>query len=125
MSERFARSLQAVDRVSFLGSGTFNKVDVNGERATLGRLFCRGRVVEDVFRRARRVERLKSHRWEIKVSISERKKELKCRRKRREQLTKMKAKLPTLDAAGKAVFAAKLRRMTPGAEDLIRAWGLE
>lgn len=59
------------------------------------------------------------------MSISERKKELKCRRKRREQLTKMKTKLPTLDAAGKAVYAAKLRRMTPGAEDLIRAWGLE
>ena len=88
-------------------------------------LFCRGRAVEDVFRRARRFERLKSHRWEIIVSISERKKELKCRRKRREQLTKMKAKLPTLDGEGKARFAEKLRRMTPGAEDLIRAWGLE
>ncbi len=37
----------------------------------------------------------------------------------------MKSKLPTLDEAGKARFAEKLRRMTPGAEDLIAAWGLE
>ena len=54
------------------------------------------------------------------MSLSERKKEINSRRKRRAQLTKMKAKLPTLDEAGKAVFAAKLRRMTPGAEQLIR-----
>lgn len=59
------------------------------------------------------------------MSLSERKKEINSRRKRRAQLTKMKAKLPTLDEAGKAVFAAKLRRMTPGAEQLIRDWGLE
>ena len=32
---------------------------------------------------------------------------------------------PTLDAAGKARFAEKLRRMTPGAEQLIRDWNLE
>ncbi len=37
----------------------------------------------------------------------------------------MKSKLPTLDAAGKARFAEKLRRMTPGAEQLIRDWNLE
>ena len=59
------------------------------------------------------------------MSLSERKKEINCRRKRRAQLTKMKAKLATLDDAGKAVYAAKLRRMTPGAEQLIRDWGLE
>ena len=59
------------------------------------------------------------------MSLSERKKEINSRRKRRAQLTKMKAKLPTLDEAGKAVFAAKLRRMTPGAEQWIRDWELE
>ena len=59
------------------------------------------------------------------MSLSERKKEINSRRKRRAQLTKMTAKLPTLDEAGKAVFAAKLRRMTPGAEQLIRDWELE
>ncbi len=59
------------------------------------------------------------------MSLSERKKEINSRRKRREQLSRMKAKLPTLDEAGKAVFAAKLRRMTPGAEQLIRDWELE
>ncbi len=59
------------------------------------------------------------------MSLSERKKEINSRRKRHAQLTKMKAKLPTLDEAGKALFAAKLRRMTPGAEQLIRDWELE
>lgn len=59
------------------------------------------------------------------MGLSERKKEINCRRKRRAQLARMKSKLPTLDEAGKARFAEKLRRMTPGAEDLIAAWGLE
>jgi len=59
------------------------------------------------------------------VSISERKKELKCRRKRQETYTKMKAKLANADEATKASFAAKLRKMTPGAEEIIKAWGLE
>ena len=56
------------------------------------------------------------------MSLSERKKEINSRRKRRAQLAKMKSKLSTLDAAGKATYAAKLRRMTPGAEQLIRDW---
>lgn len=59
------------------------------------------------------------------MGLSERKKEINCRRKRRAQLARMKSKLPTLDAAGKAVFAAKLRRMTPGAEQRIKDWNLE
>ncbi|MDO5581612.1 MAG: hypothetical protein Q4G69_10795 [Planctomycetia bacterium] len=59
------------------------------------------------------------------MSLSERKKELRYRRKRREKLTKMKAKLPTIDSATKAVWAEKLRKMTPGAEVLIKDWGLE
>ncbi len=59
------------------------------------------------------------------VSISERKKEINARRKRRETLRKMKSELPKADAAKKAVWAAKLRKMTPGAEMLIKEWGLE
>ncbi|MDO5307917.1 MAG: hypothetical protein Q4G03_00255 [Planctomycetia bacterium] len=59
------------------------------------------------------------------MSLSERKKEINCRRKRRAQLAKFKAKLPQLDAQGKAALAEKLRRMTPGAEKLISDWGLE
>lgn len=37
----------------------------------------------------------------------------------------MKSKLATLDEAGKAKYAEKLRRMTPGAEQLIVDWNLE
>ena len=59
------------------------------------------------------------------MGLSERKKEINCRRKRRAQIARMKSKLPTLDAAGKARFAEKLRRMTPGAAQLIRDWNLE
>ena len=59
------------------------------------------------------------------MGLSERKKEINCRRKRRAQIARMKSTLPTLDAAGKARFAEKLRRMTPGAEQLIRDWNLE
>ena len=59
------------------------------------------------------------------MSLSERKKEINCRRKRRAQLAKLKSKLPSLDAEGKSAVAQKLRRMTPGAEQLIRDWHLE
>lgn len=64
-------------------------------------------------------------RGDKQVSISERKKEINARRKRRETLRKMKSELPKADAAKKAVWAAKLRKMTPGAEMLIKEWGLE
>lgn len=59
------------------------------------------------------------------MSLSERKKELAARRKRREKTSKMKASLPKADAARKALYAEKLRRMTPGAEGLIKDWELE
>ncbi len=59
------------------------------------------------------------------MSISERKKEIKNRRKRREKLTKMKSKLATINEETKAKWASKLRKMTPGAEELIKSWGLE
>ena len=59
------------------------------------------------------------------MSISERKKELRRRRKRREQYTSMKSKLTKADANTKERFAAKLRKMTPAAESLIADWNLE
>ena len=37
----------------------------------------------------------------------------------------MKAKLPKADTAAKAKIAEKLKKMTPGADDLIKAWGLQ
>lgn len=62
---------------------------------------------------------------EIIVGCSERQKEIKQRRKRRQKLTKYKSKLKKASASEKTVIATKLREMTPGAEQLIAAWGLE
>ena len=59
------------------------------------------------------------------MSMSERKKELRRRRKRREKFTHMKSKLEKLDGPGKEKMAAQLRKMTVGAEGVIQAWGLE
>ena len=58
------------------------------------------------------------------VGISERQKELKRRRHRKEQLGKLKARAEKASSSEKAVIAAKLRALTPGAEDLIVRWGL-
>ena len=62
---------------------------------------------------------------ELKVPISERKKEIRRRRKRRENYAEMKAKLPNADAATKAKMVEKLKKLSPGADDLIKAWGLK
>jgi hypothetical protein len=59
------------------------------------------------------------------VPISERKKEIRRRRKRRENYADMKAKLPKADAATKAKIAEKLKKISPGADGLIEAWGLK
>jgi hypothetical protein len=60
------------------------------------------------------------------VSISERQKEIRRRRKRRSSYAEMKAKLAkSPDAALKEKFAGKLRKMTPGADGLIEEWGLQ
>ncbi len=59
------------------------------------------------------------------VSISERQKEIRRRRKRRVNYVAMKAKIEKADAATKEKMCEKLRKMTPGADDLIKAWGLE
>ncbi len=58
------------------------------------------------------------------MSISERKKELRRRRKRRAQFTKMKSKLDKIDASTREKYAEKLRKMTPAADLLIVEWGL-
>jgi len=60
-----------------------------------------------------------------KVPISERKKEIRRRRKRRENYADMKAKLPKADAAAKTKMVEKLKKLTPGADKLIDAWGLK
>jgi hypothetical protein len=59
------------------------------------------------------------------VSISERQKEIRRRRKRRANYATMKPKLEKADATTREKFIDKLRRMTPGADDVIKAWGLE
>lgn len=59
------------------------------------------------------------------MSISERQKELRRRRKRREKYVHMKSKLDKADGAMKTKMAEQLRRMTVGAEELIQQWGLE
>ena len=59
------------------------------------------------------------------MSISERKKEIRRRRKRRENYANMKAKLPKADVATKAKFVEKLKKLSPGADVLIDTWGLK
>jgi hypothetical protein len=58
------------------------------------------------------------------VGSSERQRELRRRRKRREQLTQFKRRLGKATASEKAEIARKLREMTPGAEELISSWAL-
>lgn len=55
---------------------------------------------------------------------SERQRELRRRRKRKETLTTMKAKLDKATPSEKAEMARKLRMMTVGCEDLISRWSL-
>ena len=55
----------------------------------------------------------------------ERQREIRRRRKRKETITAMKAKLDKASPSEKVEMARKLRLMTPGAEELIARWGLE
>jgi hypothetical protein len=57
--------------------------------------------------------------------ISDRKQEIKRRRKRRKTFEHFKQKLKKATASEKLVIAEKLRRMTPGAELVIDNWGLQ
>ena len=56
--------------------------------------------------------------------ISERGKEIKRRRHRRKKLAQFGKRLKKATVSEKAVIAAKVRRLTSGAEVLIEAWGL-
>ncbi|NDC54583.1 MAG: hypothetical protein EBZ74_09905 [Planctomycetia bacterium] len=56
--------------------------------------------------------------------ISNRMKEIKRRRHRRQKVAKFQAKLTKATTSEKLAIADKLRRMTPGAETVISALGL-
>ncbi len=58
------------------------------------------------------------------MSISERKKEIKRRRKRREQLVHLKKRLEKATVSERVEITRKLRELTPGAEVLITNWEL-
>ena len=55
---------------------------------------------------------------------NERHRELARRRTRKKKLAQIKKRAEKASASEKQVLAAKVRRMTPGAEQLIEAFGL-
>jgi hypothetical protein len=57
--------------------------------------------------------------------ISDRKQEIKRRRRRRKKLQVFKRKLKKATVSERAVIADKIRKLTPGGEVIIEAWGLE
>lgn len=61
---------------------------------------------------------------ESHLSISERKKEVRRRRKRREQIGHLKKRLAKATKSEQVGIARKLRAMSPGAEVLIANWQL-
>ena len=58
------------------------------------------------------------------MALHERKKEIKRRRKRRENYAAWKQKLEGADAATREKIREKLRKISCGAEDMIKEWGL-
>ena len=59
------------------------------------------------------------------MSISERKKEIRRRRKRRAKYAHYKSKLAKMDGSQKEKLIQKLRQMTPAADELVIKWGLQ
>jgi len=59
------------------------------------------------------------------VPKSERQREIRRRRHRRAKLNQFKRRLDKASVSEKAVIAEKLRKLTPGAEQLIEDWQLE
>jgi hypothetical protein len=57
--------------------------------------------------------------------ISDRHQEIRRRRKRRQKLNLYKKRLKKATVSERGVIAEKIRKMTPGAEVIIAAWGLE
>jgi hypothetical protein len=58
------------------------------------------------------------------MSICNRKKEIRRRRKRTEKLAKLKKRLPKATKSEQVEIARKVRDMTSGAEVVIANWGL-
>lgn len=58
------------------------------------------------------------------MGASERKRELRRRRKRYQKLAQLKTKLPKATQSEKSEIVRKLREMSPGAEKLIAEWQL-
>jgi len=56
--------------------------------------------------------------------ISDRKQEIKRRRKRRQKLILFKRRLRKATVSERAVIADKIRKLTPGCETIISSWGL-
>lgn len=59
------------------------------------------------------------------VSCSERRRELTRRRKRAKKIAHLKKKLPKASVSEKQAIAARVRKMTPGAEQIITQLALE
>lgn len=59
------------------------------------------------------------------MSICERKKELKRRRHRRRKVALLGRRLKKATVSERAAIAERVRKLTPGAEQIISAWGLE
>ncbi|MCO6455573.1 MAG: hypothetical protein J5I93_09785 [Pirellulaceae bacterium] len=59
------------------------------------------------------------------MSASERKRELRRRRHRKEKIAHFKRRVAKASVSEKAAIAIKLRHLTPGAETVIRALELE
>lgn len=58
------------------------------------------------------------------MSISERKKELKRRRHRRQKLARLEKRLAKATVSEKSVIVEKVRNLTPGFEDVLNNWNL-
>jgi hypothetical protein len=59
------------------------------------------------------------------VSCSERRKELRRRRHRRQKVGQFARKLPKATVSERAAIAEKLRNLTPGGQVIVDAWELE
>ena len=60
-----------------------------------------------------------------RVPASERRREISRRRIRKKKCQLLKRKAEKASVSDKAGIAAKLRKLTPGAEELVKRWSLE
>ncbi len=59
------------------------------------------------------------------MSICERKKELKRRRHRRKKVKLLGRRLKKATVSERGVIAEKIRKLTPGGEQILSAWGIQ